>query len=295
MNKIDASNGVLFAATGQNYIDLSRQSASSIRETNPALEIDLFTDRPIRAEPFSRISILENVWVRSKIDAMISSRFEKSLYLDADTLVLADLSDVFNILDRFDIAFTHDQARNHFLVRREYKREFPNTFPQVNGGVIAFRKSQEVIDFLTEWRSLVIEHAIGKDQPALRELLWDTNLKYAILPPEYNLRDLTFIEKMHARYHTAPRIIHSGVFFSKPIPDESKDRLAHYLGPARAFKVQLLLDADETIARQIKRQTVGISKTKRQQLRWLALSDRISRSVHRLADSLASRLRGRGG
>jgi lipopolysaccharide biosynthesis glycosyltransferase len=294
MTQTEAGNGVIFAATGQNYVNLARQSAYSIRETNPTLEIDLFTDSAIKAEPFNRISILQDVWVRSKIDAMLSSRFEKSLYLDSDTLVLADISDIFMLLDQFDIAFAHDQARNHYLVRREYKTELPNTFPQVNGGVVAFRRSQKVLDFLSEWRALVVKHAIGKDQPALRELLWSTDIRFAILPAEYNLRDLTFIEKMHYRYHAAPRIIHSGVFFNKPIPNDGEDRLVHYLGPTRAYKTRLLLDADENLARQNRTMAVGASKSKREYLRWLALSERISSNAHWLANSLFSIIRRRG-
>jgi hypothetical protein len=294
MTQTAKGNGVIFSATGQKYVNLARQAAYSIRETNPNIEIDLFTDSAINMEPFSRISILKDIWVRSKIDAMLSSRFEKSLYLDSDTLVLADISDVFTLLDQFDIAFAHDQARNHFLVRKEYKAKLPNTFPQVNAGVVAFRRSQRVLDFLSEWRALVIEHGIGKDQPTLRELLWSTELRFAILPGEYNLRDLTFIERMHARYHAAPRIIHSGVFFNKPLPDDGTDRLAHYLGSARAYKTRLLLDADENLSRQTGKMAIGISRAKMQHLRWLAFSEKLSSKAHWLSDFILYRFRNRG-
>ena len=78
---------------------------------------------------------------------MMQSPFEKTLLLDTDTYVCADISDLFAILERFDIAMTHE---------RPYRDDFPassgvpDAFVEFNQGVIAFRRSYEVQDALKE-------------------------------------------------------------------------------------------------------------------------------------------------
>ena len=49
--------------------------------------------------------------IRSKVDFITSSPFKKTLYLDSDTVVVRDITDIFDSLDRFDVAVTHDYAR----------------------------------------------------------------------------------------------------------------------------------------------------------------------------------------
>lgn len=243
-------NGVVMAALGQKYIDMAYRAAQSVVQHNPGLEIDLFTDAVRECGPFSRVHVLDDVWIRSKVDAMLQSRFEKTLFLDVDLLVLSDLGDIFDLLDRFDIAATHDQYRNSVSARRIYKDVIPSAFPQVNSGVLGFHKSAPVMEFLAEWKLEIKSQGIGRDQPSLRELLWKRDLKLAILPPEYNLWDLPLIDHMKPAPHAAPRILHSDIFRDFPEPPADTDTLVHYLGKARAHKIGLLLAADGTLAKR---------------------------------------------
>jgi hypothetical protein len=241
-------DGAVITAFGKPYVDLAFQAARSLRATNPGLPVDLFTEAPVDPGPFDRVHVLRDVWIRSKIDAMRESRFERTLYLDADLMVLADLGDVFEVLDRFDFALCHDQNRNSILGRREYRIPLPNAYPQFNGGVVGFRRSPQTLDFIDNWKVAIQDHGIRKDQPSLRELLWQSSLRVATLPPEYNLWDLALIDVMRPKHHAAPRIIHSNLFVQKPLPPAGKDILSHYIGPARARKVRIMLRADETLA-----------------------------------------------
>jgi hypothetical protein len=240
--------GVVMAAFGQRYIDIAYQAARSLLLHNPGLEVDLFTDAERNPGPFSRVHVLETVWIRSKVDAMLQSRFDKTLFLDADVYVLAVVGDIFEVLDRFDIAATHDPYRNSINARRVYRKPIENAFPQINSGVFAFRKSEPVTKFLQGWKREIQNHGIGKDQPSLRELLWTSDLRLAVLPLEYNLWDLSLIDQMKPVVHAAPRILHSDIFRDLPEPPAGADALVHYLGKARAHKVGLLLAADETLA-----------------------------------------------
>ena len=50
------------------------------------------------------------------MDFISQSPFKKTIYLDSDTLVVRNISDMFDVLDRFDVAVTNDYARKRIFV-----------------------------------------------------------------------------------------------------------------------------------------------------------------------------------
>lgn len=241
-------DGVIFVATGDGYIKLALRAAESLKAVCPDLPIDLFADQDVKNGVFDRVVRLENPWVRSKIDGMLASRFERTLYLDADLFVIADLRDVFEVLDRFDLALTHDPARNSGG-QEVWRKRLPPAYPQFNGGMIAYRNTDDVRSFLHEWKAAVFEYGTGRDQPTLRELLWDSNLRVAVLPEEYNLLHFELLSKWWIR-RTAPRILHSPKLHqhirlgSPPIQN-----IEQLIGPHAAGRLPDLLAADHTLAK----------------------------------------------
>ena len=167
-------DGVLFVATGAGYRQLAARAAASVARVSPGLPIDLATDEPVEPGDFATVTLLDDPWFRSRIDAMAATRFERTLHLDADVLAVADLRDVFEVLDRFDIALAHDQARNSPAANAVWRRPLPAAFPQFNGGVIAYRRTPEVLGFLRRWAEAMRAPGMRKDQPSLRELLWES-------------------------------------------------------------------------------------------------------------------------
>jgi hypothetical protein len=244
-----ASEGVLFVATGEGYRGLARRAAESVRRHCPGLAIDLFTDAPEASGAFDRVVVLDEVWFRSRIDAMARTRFERTLHLDADLLVIADIRDVFEVLERFDVALAHDQARNSRSANTFWRRELPNAFPQFNGGVIAYRRTEPVLGFLRDWAEAMRASGLARDQPVLRELLWLSELRIATLPPEYNLLDYREVAAW-GRLHTAPRILHHYKlhkhFTGRRMEVTSVTDL---VGPRVAARLPVLIDGDIPLAR----------------------------------------------
>ena len=119
-------DGVLFVATGAGYRRLAARAAASVARVSPGLPIDLATDEPVEPGDFATVTLLDDPWFRSRIDAMAATRFERTLHLDADVLAVADLRDVFEVLDRFDIALAHDQARNSPAANTVWRRPLPD-------------------------------------------------------------------------------------------------------------------------------------------------------------------------
>ena len=245
MNDMAPPRGFLFAATGRFFFDSARIAAETVRRLHPGIPIDIFTDIDEPHPCFDRVVLFEEVWHRSKIDAMIASRFERTLFLDADVFVVADVRDVFDLLERFDLALAQDQEQNSAHARATWRRPMPAAFPQYNSGVFAYRKTEAVRRLLTDWRAIVRAAGGGRDQPSLRELLWESDLRIATLPPEYNYASFTNLA-LFRQDQIAPRIIHNYRFKAGRAAPAA--RVATVLGPAKSGILSAMLAADRYLA-----------------------------------------------
>ena len=178
--------GCVLCATGAGYTKLALQAAESVKAAMPDLPVDVFTDQTIDHPAIDRVVTLSNPWHRSKIDAMLQTRFEKTLFLDADTVMLDTVEDVFELLNRYALCGAHDPIRNSWRTQAIWRSRVPEAFPQVNTGVLGFRLTPPVVALLTKWRDVVQESALKSDQAVFRELLWKSPIRFATLPPEYN-------------------------------------------------------------------------------------------------------------
>ncbi len=234
-------DGFVFASTGESYTGLARRSARNLRQVMPQAQIDLFTDQPITDPVFDRIHPVTPGFFRPKMEALARSRFERTVYLDTDVIALDDVSDLFALLDRFDIAGAHMAYRNSGLAVTD--QTVPDSFPQINGGVLAVKRSPATQKLLQDWRAQVRDSGAGFDQPVLRRLLWDSGLRLAVLPMEYNFKCMTFLEVLDSR-HPAPRLMHfSEVNATEKWRDEGAFTLDELIGARRADHVRKLQDA----------------------------------------------------
>ena len=205
------TRGFVFATTGPEYTALAQRAALSVRQHCPNIPIDLFTDQPLTDETFARIHQLETTWFRPKMESMYRARFEHTVYLDADLLVIADISDIFDMLGRFDLAAAHDQYRNSTPATSEYTQPIPAAFPQYNGGLLAVKRNDQTQAFLKRWEQALIDSEMTRDQPILREILFDSTLSICTLPPEYNVHRIEHLRTLTSD-DGAPRVIHHHSF-----------------------------------------------------------------------------------
>jgi hypothetical protein len=158
----------------------------------PELPIAIFVE--IEAELpsglFDEISIIQRpvFSVLEKVRLFRFSPFQKTLFLDTDTVVLEPIQELTRLLDRFDLACAHAPWRQS----REIP-ECPESFPELNTGVILYRRSPKINRFFRTWERHFeqLDDLSTKnypDQPAFRKSLFLSNLHFTVLPPEYNLR-----------------------------------------------------------------------------------------------------------
>lgn len=180
--------GSLYAAVGEKFVRKAERSARSLRQVMPAIRLALASDCPTSG-PFDRtLAIPGGDAYRAKILAMRDSPFDRTLFLDADTYVVAELSGVFRLLDRFDFALAHAPNRVTMVLE-----DVPDSYPEFNTGVIAFRRTPPVQAALDAWldeydRLLPLEPP-SKDQPSFRRVAFRMpELRIATLTPEFNQR-----------------------------------------------------------------------------------------------------------
>ncbi len=199
--------GIIYVAKGAPYLDLAQRSAKSVKALNPDLTIDLFTDLAPEPGLFDRVSAIPD-GPTAKLASLGASRFERTLYLDCDTLCLSPLGDLFDVLDRFDLAVAHDVRRSSRLIRTGTGEKVPYAFPQMNCGVLLYRRSELMARLLADWQAAYRAAGLERDQPSFRDVLWRSDLRFYVLPPEFNLRRVTELdawEPLDAR----PTILHS--------------------------------------------------------------------------------------
>jgi len=184
----------LYVATGINYVEECIASAENLKKIEPETPITVYTDEKCKhilksSGIFSNIEILQKVYFdfHDKINALILCKYKKVIYMDTDTVVLNQF-DLWDILDQFDLAFVYDPIRWDFDLP-----EIPESFTTPNGGFLALNKKLSVCQMLSSWLQIYFEQLSKNpkplhDQPALRKAVYESKLRFLVLPDEYNLR-----------------------------------------------------------------------------------------------------------
>ena len=221
MNNINLDRGFLYIAFGDSFTKEALMSIKSLKEFNKE-PVALFTDQPQTKEFDGLVDVyakIEPRHIRAKVDFISQTPFKETIYLDSDTLIVRNITDMFEVLQRFDVALTNDYARKRTKYSKivpEYS-EIPYSFSEVNGGIMAYNNSSETKNFLNLWREYFYKYfkqTNGWDQVSLRISLWKSNVRIHHFPFEYNIRSKANREKQDrfkhefGEQHMAPRIYH---------------------------------------------------------------------------------------
>jgi hypothetical protein len=188
------TEGVVYIATGKDYIQEACLSAKSLKEHNESIHTTIFSDTSFSSPYFDDVRLFKDPdydFGDSVIDPDMTP-YDRTLFLDTDTYVCENISGIFDILDRFDIAVTHNPGSRTAVHNGYGDRGVPDAFPQYNTGVLLFKNNSQTREFFESWASIYEENkvqvGVGLNQPAFREALYKSELQIATLPSEYNLR-----------------------------------------------------------------------------------------------------------
>lgn len=144
--------GVLYIAFGEKWRKETIKSIKSLKKVSPNIKVAVVTDSvwddaPLPDEFIVREE-LENKGgiTRSKTAYMRESPFEETLFLDTDTIVSEDISEIFGLLQYYDFGVYFRGP----ILREEKGLYF---HPQCNSGVILFKMNQKVVELFDIWES----------------------------------------------------------------------------------------------------------------------------------------------
>ncbi|WP_153952561.1 hypothetical protein [Halosegnis longus] len=182
--------------SGEQFVDEAIYSAQSANTHMPEVDTAIATtevnqdlttfDYVIELDEAQRKVVEGRNWL---IDSTIKpdlSPFEQTLYLDSDTYIANDVSELFGLLDKFDLAITR-------VPQQPPVPELPEPWHLYNCGVILYRDSQEVRHFLNRWseiyNQILEDQEQPEDQPAFAKALYECDdLQWYTLPRRYNVR-----------------------------------------------------------------------------------------------------------
>lgn len=192
--------GVLYLALGQTYSAMALTSAMTLRITNPAVPFTILTDVPLDPSaipwfgPEDHGVDVASAGGRSALVRKPSvyghARHERTLLIDADTIVLGNLGVIDHTLRRFDV------IARPYLERgggRYATRPLHDTGLMIgdavscNTGVIGFRRGDHVREFFATWSSTIDAIGIDNDQPPFVPALYASPLiRFFPMPRRFN-------------------------------------------------------------------------------------------------------------
>jgi hypothetical protein len=215
--------GILFIATGPSYLTEAVGAARSVREAWPGIPLALITDVPPPPDCFDHIELVAaERSSRDKPSLIGRSPFEQTIFLDADTYCCAPLTELFDQLDRFELLAAHEDGRFSTQMDPVTGEErfvqvpgIPESFPELNTGVMAFRRTPATTALFERW---IVEYdevlngplADYHDQPSFRAAIYRSSVQFSVLPSEYNFRlgcpgkARTQIKIIHGRWTYEP-------------------------------------------------------------------------------------------
>ncbi|KAL6079265.1 hypothetical protein QOT17_000895 [Balamuthia mandrillaris] len=199
------SFGVIYVATKLlKHCNNGWISAQSIRALHQDLPITFFVDESTRwymekrakevmelgkKPPFDQL-ISTSAWHLpthpmdrfSKLRSLTESPYDRTLYLDTDTYMCnGNLTELFSVwLDRFDLVAVPEPHQNN---PGHMRPNVPPLFDEVNGGVLLLRKNEQTNRFVRKWEELLLQKPSMdyRDQPPLREALWESNIRFYLM------------------------------------------------------------------------------------------------------------------
>ena len=165
-------------------------SAKSVKKHIPDMNITLFTNLKSISEfdkVFDNIIMVDElethhmIW-QKKWEYMLLSPYYITLHLDADTYACDNFSEVFTMMDYFDMAI----PMSPYYFSRS-KMGVQECYPELAGGMFVFKKNSKTEMFINDMiEELKNRRRYYTDEPYIRKLLYYSDIRYAVLPMEYN-------------------------------------------------------------------------------------------------------------
>lgn len=186
----DEARGFVYVCWGKDFVQEAAESVRSIKQIS-RYPCTLITNpgETVPGEVFDQVIFhpLEGSY-RDKI-LMRHSPYARTVFLDSDTHVLKDFSELFDALERFDILYQATSGGYHYKID-----DVPmSVLAEPSAGVVAWRRNGDTDRFFELWDKhyLLQEEENGADgawdQRSMRSALYASNAHVFPLPKEWQL------------------------------------------------------------------------------------------------------------
>ena len=192
------ANGFLYVAFGRKHTLEALASSRSLRRFNSDACIAVVTDQAINDSVFDHVihaeppSMSDSRNCHVKIAGLRRSPFERTVFLDTDTRICDDLTNLFSLMDRFDLLVTLNTWRVDRLFEEQSEPyvSVPLPFIACNTGFLGFARRSVVEALFDAWAERmerqIVEHNETNDQPAFRWALYHSAARYCVLSNAHN-------------------------------------------------------------------------------------------------------------
>lgn len=184
------TNGVLYIASGDDYVNEAISSAQSLRRQMPDISIALATTDRVDSDVFDTVIDHESPYagVGQSIITPDLMPYDRTLYLDTDTYVADPIYELFEILDEHEMCFA--RGNGDIALPKPY-----DAWKEFNTGVIGYKASDSVAALFERWAKNYEElrdtrkyYRSWNDQPAFGVSILESDIRYFVLPRRYNCR-----------------------------------------------------------------------------------------------------------
>lgn len=180
--------GFLFLAWGQKYISEAVVASRQLRKYNnePICLLTAEEPAPSVLSNFDILIIKELKGDYSDKVFIKHSPFKFTIFLDTDILCCRPLTDLFDVLDNFDVALSFTEGGNHYSIPG-----VPSLFHEPSAGLIAWKHSNSIDNFFDLWEEWyeIISRQMGIwgawDQRSLRAALFFSNVRICPIPDRF--------------------------------------------------------------------------------------------------------------
>ncbi len=169
----------------QSQLRYAEKSAKSMKKYHRDIPITLYSNlitvNEDGADGFDDIIYTEGkigqMWA-FKHKILAESPYERTLHIDADTIICSPIYEVFDVLDKFDLAMP-------LSLWYGKKTSVPVCFPELAGGFFTWRNNEKMRALFKKIRKRCLE-GTPNDEPIFRVELYNSDIRFMVLPLEYN-------------------------------------------------------------------------------------------------------------
>jgi hypothetical protein len=178
------------------YVPLALGSLATVKRAMPDLPVTFLSQFPVSSPLIDRVIpvVPTRDGFYDKTRLMRESPYDRTLFIDADIYAVKPFPEMFDLLDRFDCAATHEEYLDTDWFHRYPRLDIPASFPEFNTGILLFKRSPQMDEVLKKWEALYADYLRQKpdqpinDQPFFRAAIYESDVRIATLPREYNCK-----------------------------------------------------------------------------------------------------------